>query len=137
MRSIRNPLIRLVWILAYLMIAQSMVGHAVLCFKDDGSVSLEAMKCPCREDHSRSPLLLDPEHLVDGGFCHDIPLLTDTDLVLHRRPSVPPPPVAPGHARTLGRMLRNDPAASSPSASPLQILSSTVHPSIRSTILLI
>ncbi len=119
------------------MIAQSMVGHAVLCFKDDGSVSLEAMECPCREDHPRSPLPLDLEHPVDGGFCHDIPLLTDTDPVLHRRPSVPPPPVAVGHARAPDRMLRNDPAGPSTSALALQILSSTVHPSIRSTILLI
>jgi len=129
--------IRFVWTLAYLVIAQSTVGYAALCFEDDGSVSLEAGKCPCRQDHSRSLSLLDPEQPVDGGFCHDIPLLTDTHLVLHGRPNAPPPPVAADYVRAMGRALRNDAAASPPSALSLRILSSAIHPSIHSTILLI
>jgi hypothetical protein len=117
------------------MVGQSFFGHAVLCFEDDGSVSLEAGNCPCREDDSRSLSLRDPDQRVDGGLCHDIPLLTDTNLVVHRRPSVSPAPGAAGHARAPDRMLPNDLAASSFSALAPQILSSTVHPSIRSTIL--
>jgi hypothetical protein len=75
-RTRRNPFFLSLWLLVYLSVAQTTIGHFVLCFEQDGRFTLEAGKCPCHANLSESSSLQETiKHHY--GSCKDITPTTD------------------------------------------------------------
>ncbi len=77
--SIQSRPILLVWLLAYLVIVQSAVGHVVLCVEVEGQVSVEPGACPCPGNVPDSQSLV--EEPSSSDVCHDVFLTADAHLI--------------------------------------------------------
>ncbi len=123
------------WLLAYLIIAQTTIGHFVLCFDPGRSVAIEAGECACPANAPAAFSVINGNFATDDDeLCKDIILTTDiprtasSERVFYSsQPALRTSSLT--HAQNLCLF-------SAPTA-PIFPNNLSIHPSIRTTVLLI
>jgi hypothetical protein len=124
-----------IWLLAYLSVAQTTFGQFVLCFEEDGRITIEAGKCTCHADLTVVSSILKANIAAHHcGPCEDItPKIDISRRTSQNHQLYPLLPVVSTHP-----MAQENNCSSSP-ISFQSILHRTllIHPSIQTAVLLI